>query len=65
MEQYKARNSAMEVLALKDERYVLQVKAEFTPLIKKLVNRPLAVFWSTQNALLHRLSPTHHPETSY
>jgi segregation and condensation protein B len=28
-------------LALKDERYVLQVKAEFTPLIKKLVNRPL------------------------
>lgn len=41
MEQYKARNSPMEVLALKDERYVLQVKAEFTPLIKKLVNRPL------------------------
>jgi segregation and condensation protein B len=41
MEQYKARNSAIEVLALKDERYVLQVKAEFTPLIKKLVNRPL------------------------
>jgi len=40
-EQYKARNSPMEVLALKDERYVLQVKAEFTPLIKKLVNRPL------------------------
>jgi segregation and condensation protein B len=31
----------MEILALKDERYVLQVKAEFTPLIKKLVNRPL------------------------
>ncbi|MGE5187586.1 MAG: SMC-Scp complex subunit ScpB [Betaproteobacteria bacterium] len=41
MEQYKARNSAIEVLALKDERYVLQVKSEFTPLIKKLVNRPL------------------------
>ncbi|HSQ48837.1 MAG TPA: SMC-Scp complex subunit ScpB [Candidatus Deferrimicrobiaceae bacterium] len=40
-EQYKARNCAIEVLALKDERYVLQVKAEFTPLIKKLVNRPL------------------------
>ena len=40
-EQYKARNSPMEILALKDERYVLQVKAEFTPLIKKLVNRPL------------------------
>jgi segregation and condensation protein B len=41
MEQYKARNSPMEILALKDERYVLQVKSEFTPLIKKLVNRPL------------------------
>ena len=41
IEQYKARNSPLEILALKDERYVLQVKAEFTPLIKKLVNRPL------------------------
>jgi len=41
MEQYKARNSPMEILALKDERFVLQVKAEYTPLIKKLVNRPL------------------------
>jgi segregation and condensation protein B len=41
MEQYKARNSPLEILALKDERYVLQVKAEFTQLIKKLVNRPL------------------------
>lgn len=41
IEQYKARNSPMEILALKDERYVLQVKAEFTPLVKKLVNRPL------------------------
>jgi segregation and condensation protein B len=39
--QYAERNSALEILALKDERYVLQVKAEFTPLIKKLVNRPL------------------------
>jgi len=41
MEQYKSRTSAIEVLALKDDRFVLQVKAEFTPLIKKLVNRPL------------------------
>ncbi len=41
MQDYTSRNSPMEVLALKDERYVLQVKAEFTPLIKKLVNRPL------------------------
>jgi segregation and condensation protein B len=41
MREYAARNTALEILALKDERYVLQVKAEFTPLIKKLVNRPL------------------------
>ncbi|MCL1978072.1 MAG: SMC-Scp complex subunit ScpB [Candidatus Bathyarchaeota archaeon] len=41
MQEYATRNSPMEILALKDERYVLQVKAEFTPLIKKLVNRPL------------------------
>jgi segregation and condensation protein B len=41
MQQYQSRTSAIEILALKDERYVLQVKAEFTPLIKKLVNRPL------------------------
>lgn len=41
MKDYASRNSALEILALKDERYVLQVKAEFTPLIKKLVNRPL------------------------
>ncbi len=40
-EEYDARNTALEILALKDERYVRQLKAEFTPLIKKLVNRPL------------------------
>jgi hypothetical protein len=41
VEEYRARSKALEILALKNERYVLQVKAEFTPLIKKLVNRPL------------------------
>jgi segregation and condensation protein B len=41
MKEYVARNTALEILALKNERYVLQVKAEFTHLIKKLVNRPL------------------------
>lgn len=40
-QEYAARGTALEILALKDERYVLQVKAEFTPLIKKLVNKPL------------------------
>lgn len=41
MQEYSARNTALELLELKDERYVLQLKAEFTPLVKKLVNRPL------------------------
>ena len=41
IQEYSSRSTALEILALKDERYVLQVKAEFTPLIKKLVNRPL------------------------
>ena len=41
MQQYSARNTALEILELKDERYVLQLKADFTPLVKKLVNRPL------------------------
>jgi segregation and condensation protein B len=41
MQEYAARNTALEILELKDERYVLQVKADFTPLVKKLVNRPL------------------------
>lgn len=41
MEEYSARNTALEILELKDERYVLQLKADFTPLVKKLVNRPL------------------------
>ena len=39
--EYASRNTAMEILRLKDERYVMQVKAEFTPLVKRLVNRPL------------------------
>ncbi len=38
---YASRNTALEILELKDERYVLQLKPEFTPLVKKLVNRPL------------------------
>ena len=41
MKEYAQRNTALEILALKNERYVLQVKADFTHLIKKLVNRPL------------------------
>lgn len=41
MQEYSARNTALEILELKDERYVLQLKPIFTPLVKKLVNRPL------------------------
>jgi len=41
MQEYSTRNTALEILELKDERYVLQLKADFTPLVKKLVNRPL------------------------
>lgn len=41
MNQYADRTCALEILELKDERYVLQLKAEFTPLVRKLVNRPL------------------------
>jgi len=41
MAEYAARKTAIEILELKDERFVMQVKAEFTPLVKKLVNRPL------------------------
>lgn len=41
MQDYANRNTALEILELKDERYVLQLKAEFTPLVRRLVNRPL------------------------
>jgi segregation and condensation protein B len=40
-QEYSARNTSLEILELKDDRYVLQLKADFTPLVKKLVNRPL------------------------
>jgi len=38
---YAKRNTALEILELKDERYVLQLRADFTPHVKRLVNRPL------------------------
>jgi len=40
-QEYSERRTPLEILALKDERYVMQLKTEFTPLVKKLVNRPL------------------------
>jgi len=41
MQEYSSRNTSLEILKLKDERYVLQLKAEFTPLVRRFVNRPL------------------------
>jgi segregation and condensation protein B len=41
IQEYSGRNTSLEILELKDERYVLQLKADYTPLVKKLVNRPL------------------------
>jgi segregation and condensation protein B len=41
IQQYSERSTALEILDLKDERYVLQLKTAFTPHVKKLVNRPL------------------------
>jgi segregation and condensation protein B len=41
IQEYSARSTALEILELKDQRYVMQVKADYTPLVKKLVNRPL------------------------
>jgi segregation and condensation protein B len=41
MQDYANRNTALEILELKDERYVLQLKADYTPYVRKLVKRPL------------------------
>jgi len=40
-QEYAKRDTALEILELKDERFVLQLKAEFTPYVRKLVKRPL------------------------
>jgi segregation and condensation protein B len=41
MQGYVSRDSALEILELKDERYVLQLKPDLTPLVRKLVKKPL------------------------
>jgi segregation and condensation protein B len=41
VEEYKNRDTALEVLELEDERFVLQLKAEYTPKVRKLAIRPL------------------------
>ena len=39
--EYSNRNTALEILELKNERYVLQLKTQCSPYVKKLVNKPL------------------------
>lgn len=41
MQEYASRDTALEILELKDERYVLQLKSEITPKVRKLVKKPL------------------------
>jgi len=41
MELYNARDTALEILLLENERYVLQLKAEYTPEVRRLALRPL------------------------
>ena len=41
IQEYADRKTALEILELKNERFVLQLKSDFTPLVKKFVNRPL------------------------
>ena len=38
---YKARDTALEVLELEDERFVMQLKTEYTPQVRRLAFRPL------------------------
>ena len=40
-EDYKARDTALEVLELADERFVLQLKPKFTSYVRRLAIRPL------------------------
>jgi len=41
MEEYKSRDTALEILELEGERFVLQLKAEYTPKVRRLATKPL------------------------
>lgn len=41
MEKYKNRETALEILELEDKRFVLQLKAEYSPQVQRLAIRPL------------------------
>jgi len=41
MEEYKSRDAALQILEFEGERFVLQLKAEYTPKVRRLATRPL------------------------
>jgi len=41
MENYMSRETALEILELEDERFVMQLKTEYTPQVRRLAFRPL------------------------
>lgn len=41
MKTYENRNTALEVLELEDQRFVLQLKAEYSPRVRRLAIKPL------------------------
>lgn len=40
-EKYRNRDTALEILEFESERFVLQLKAEYTPKVRRLATRPL------------------------
>ena len=41
MKEYENRETALEIIELEDERFVMQLKAEYTPRVRRLAIRPL------------------------
>lgn len=41
IKEYMKRNTALEILELEDGRFVMQLKAEYTPMVRKISTRPL------------------------
>lgn len=41
IDEYRKRDTALEILKLDDQRFVLQLKSEFTPRVRRLSLRPL------------------------
>jgi segregation and condensation protein B len=41
MKEYENRDTALEIIEVEDERFVLQLKAEYTPKVRRLAIKPL------------------------